>query len=293
VPAPTIRVGIAQGDIAQSDKWSPAVFDRTMQIYAGLTREAAAKGAKVVVWPETAVASWPLQNPMLLAALQGIAQRSRVWVITGMIDRPSQDVYYNAMLDLSPKGAVAGVYRKRMLVPFAEYLPFENLLNSFPLMNEVSRFAPGPGPRLLWAAGTWWGMLICYESAFSSYARATANAGADALVVATDDAWFGGTSGPDQHADFAVLEAVSTGRWIARGAATGISMVVTPQGQIVDRLPVGVRGVLVDDVGHGVVTPYDRFGNLWLFGLALLAIVCGAVRPRMATVGWRSRRGGG
>jgi apolipoprotein N-acyltransferase len=292
VPAPpTLRVAVAQGDIAQSDKWSPAVFARTIQVYAGLTRRAAARGAKIVVWPETAVTSWPLQSPLLLETLAGIARQSKVWIFTGMLDRPSPVEYYNAMLDLTPRGAPAGVYRKRMLVPFAEYLPFEHLLTSFPLMNEVSRFRPGPGPHLLPAAGLLWGVLICYESAFAPYARATANAGADAIIVATDDAWFGGTSGPDQHADFSILQAVSTGRWIVRGADTGISMIVTPKGNVVTRLPTGVQGIIVADIGRGFETPYDRLGNLWLFVLAVLAIGAGFVRSRTLQEGWRSRRG--
>jgi len=290
-PAATLRVGIAQGNVAQNDKWSPAVFARTLAVYGDLTRKATARGAKVVIWPETAVTSWPLQNPMLLATLEGVAKKSKIWILTGMIDRPSATEYYNAMLDLTPIGSTAGVYRKRMLVPFAEYLPFESLLNSFPLMGEVSRFRPGPGPHLLPAAGFWWGMLICYESAFAPYARATANAGADAFIIATDDAWFGGTSGPQQHADFAVLEAVSTGRWIVRGADTGISMIVTPKGRVVALLPVGAQGVIVSDVGRGFVTPYDRFGSAWLLALAALAILAAVARSRAIATGWRSRRG--
>lgn len=288
---PRLRVGVAQGNISQREKWSPAIFSQTIATYASLTRKAAARGARLVVWPETAVTSWPLQDPVLLHALEAIAQRSHVWVITGMLDRPAQDVYYNAMLDLSPKGSVFGVYRKRWLVPFAEYLPLAGVLGKIPIMDNVSRFSAGAGPRLLQAAGFQWGVLICYESAFAPYARATTNAGSDALIVATDDAWFGGTAGPDQHADIAIMDAVSTGRWVVRGADTGISLIVDPRGKVVALLPVGQQDVIVADVGRGVETPYDRFGIAWLLVLAAFALIAGVVRTRDATIGWRSRRG--
>ena len=216
LPPASLRVAVAQGAISQREKWTPAVFERTLATYSALTRQAAARGARVVIWPETAVTSYPLQEPWLLERLEGIASTSGVWILAGTIDRPSEDGYYNAMLELTPTGTVGGVYHKRMLVPFAEFLPLDGLLRPLPLFDAASRFVAGPGPHLLGAAGWQFGTLICYESAFAPYARATANAGADALIVATDDAWFGGTTGPDQHADIAVVTAVATGRWIAQ-----------------------------------------------------------------------------
>ena len=235
---PQLRVAIAQGNISQREKWSPATFARTLTTYTDLTRQAAARGAKLVVWPETVVTAYPLQQPALLQSLESLASQTGVWIAAGTIDRPASDVYYNALLMLTPLGSVAGVYHKRLLVPFAEYLPMDSLLRRLPLMDSASRFVPGPGPHLLPAAGYQWGALICYESAFAPYARATANAGADALIVATDDAWFGGTGGPYQHADVAVVNAVSTGRWIVRGADTGISEIIDPK---VDHRPAGPR----------------------------------------------------
>jgi apolipoprotein N-acyltransferase len=292
VPPPVLRVAVVQGNVSQLEKWSPAIFAQTIHTYAVLTRKAGARGARVVVWPETAVTGAPLQDPLLLQMLEGIAAQSNVWILTGIIDRPSDEVYYNALLDLSPEHKVGGVYHKRWLVPWAEYLPLAGLLGRIPIMNDVSRFSPGPGPHLLPAAGFWWGTLICYESAFAPYARATANAGADALVVATDDAWFGGTNGPPQHADVAIVDAISTGRWVVRGADTGISMVVSPRGEVVAQLPLGIKGTIVANVGRGISTLYDRFGIAWLLALSVIAIVTAAVvRSGVTASGWRSRRG--
>ena len=139
-------------------------------------------------------------------------------------------------------------------------------------MRNASAFLRGPGPHLLPAADSTWGPLICFESAFAPYARATANAGADVLVIATDDGWFAGTTEPYQHADAAALQAVATGRWVVRAASTGISEIIDPHGEVVAKLGVGRRGIITGDVGRGITTLYDRYGIAWLLALSLIAV---------------------
>ena len=194
--APRWKVAIAQGDISQRVKWSPEIFAHTIQVYSGLTRQASKRGARVVVWPETVVTAYPLQEPWLLHDLEAVASTSHVWLVAGTVDKLTPRGYHNSVIDLTPAGKLATVYDKHLLVPFAEFLPLDRVLRRLPLLNQASDFFPGPGPHLLSADGVPFGILVCYESGFSPYARATANAGAQALIVVTDDAWWGDTSGP-------------------------------------------------------------------------------------------------
>ena len=291
LPPARLPVGIAQGNISQRVKWSPEIFAQTIELYTGLTRKAAAAGARVVVWPETVVTAYPLQEPWLLHDLQAVAAASHVYLLTGTLDKLTPRGYHNAVLDLTSSGKLASVYDKHILVPFAEYLPLDRVLRRLPLMSEASDFFPGPGPHLLTADGVQAGILVCYESGFASYARATANAGASALVIVTDDAWWGDSAGPYQHLDMAVIDAVQTGRWVVRGAATGVSAIIDPAGRFVKLLPLDVTGTIVAPIGAPVETPYDRFGALWLVLLALVALVAGFVPGRTRSMGWRSARG--
>ena len=291
VDAPSVRVAIAQGGISQREKWSPAIFEHTMAVYSDLTHRAAAQGARVVIWPETAITSNPLQNPSLLAYIERLAAANNVWLIAGAIDRPQETTLYNSVLELSPSGAFAKKYDKHILVPFAEYLPFEDALRGLPLFSEASHFSSGAGPVLFDAAGLRFGPLVCYESAFAPYAREISNAGADALVIVTDDAWFGDTSGPYQHAEMSIVDAVETGRWVLRGGDTGISEIIDPKGRVVGSLGLSTSGVLNGVIGAPVGAPYVRWGIWWLLVLAGAAFVWGLYPRRRIAYGWRSRRG--
>ena len=268
-----LRVAIAQGDVEQRSKWSAATFAGSQAVYADLTREAASLGARVVVWPETAITESALQDETMVARMEALAKTTHAWVLAGALDSPGTGGYYNALLDFTPDGSVGGVYHKHWLVPFAEFVPFESILGRLPLMRSSSAFLSGPGPQMLPADGYRFGPLICYESASASYARETANAGADLIVVVTDDAWFDDTDEPYQHTDAAVVQAVATGRWIVRAASTGISAIIDPHGAIVSELGIGRRGVVVGDVGKGVTTMYDRYGVRWLLLLCLAVVL--------------------
>ncbi len=73
--------------------------------------------------------------------------------------------------------------------------------------------------------------LICWESAFADLAYAQLQHKAQILVVSTDDAWFGKTSGPYMHAQIAQFRAIESGAYVVRAAATGISGIIAPDGR--------------------------------------------------------------
>jgi len=219
-----------------------------------------------------------------LAALQALTRSQNVWLVAGTVSSPQRGFLYNVIMTLDPRGNVGGVYLKHVLVPFAEFLPFESLFRALPGFNKASAFRPGPGAQVLEVDGQRFGPLICFESAYASYARATVRLGTSALLIVTDDAWFGPTSGPVIHADLAAIDAVATGSWVVRGADTGISQIIDPKGRVVATLPLEAQGTLVADIGPPIDTPYVRFGAVWLFAVAALALVPAMLRRRGRTV---------
>jgi len=246
--------------------------------------------ADVILWPEvslpvTAVADGTLDP--VYTRLTADAQRP---ILQGAITRTGED-YYNAVVltepgDL-PFDAARNVYRKRRLVPFGEYVP---LARALPFLQTI---VPIPGS---FAAGdeaktipvftldqnrVRLGPLICYEDVYPTFARATIRAGADALFVATNNAWFGPGAGSTQHAAHAVLRAVETRRPVLRVGNAGWSGWIDAYGYVrwhmVDPLTeeMAFRGVDMvavtrDPTWRNRLSAYTRWGDWPMLALALM-----------------------
>jgi len=277
-PPPVIPVAAIQGNIAQSLKWQPGALSHAVSTYETLTRQATARGPRLIVWPETVIAlsgSGLQQNLPLVQQFTGLAKQARATIVAGSIDMHGGR-YYNALYMISPSG-VAGIYDKRQLVPFAEHFPGQKYLWWLPYIGSLNgNFAEGDGTGVFpTTAGLRIGALICWESAFGDIAYDEVRDGAQILVVATDDAWFGTSSGPYQHAQIAQMRAIESGEYVVRAAATGISGVIDPSGAWQTRLGLQQFGVAYGRVGAPAGSVYARIGpaRIW-FALAALYLLC-------------------
>src|SRR5207248_2248739 len=136
---------------------------------------------------------------------------------------------------------------KHYLVPVVERVPFVpvRLFRSVPgLGNWSGGFSPGSTLPLYPSSLGRFGVVICYESAFEDLARRYRAAGADFLVNITNDAWYGRTAGPYQHATHLVMRAIETRTGIARAANDGISEFVDPLGRTYSATGLEVEAVM-------------------------------------------------
>jgi apolipoprotein N-acyltransferase len=175
-------------------------------------------------------------------------------------------------------GRVLGAYDKIHLVPFGEYLPFQDFLESLGFMQLTGvrgGFSAGAGPRLLAIPGAPPASpLICYEIIFPGDVTEK-DSRPGWLLNVTNDAWFGSSAGPYQHFHQAQVRGVEQGLPVVRAANTGISAVIDPYGRILAEIGLGQRGVL-DATLPKVASPtlFVRFGNWLEFGLLVLAALC-------------------
>src|SRR5665213_1686646 len=121
-------------------------------------------------------------------------------------------------------------------------------------------FAAGSVDAVFPTDGLRFAPLICWESAFADLAYAQVRDGAQLLVVSTDDAWFGDTAGPYQHAQIAQLRAIEDGVWVVRAAATGISGIIAPDGRYVARSALDTQTIVTGLVGSPPGSPFAHFG---------------------------------
>jgi apolipoprotein N-acyltransferase len=278
-----LRVGLVQANIAQDEKWDPARAERNLVRHVELTRDAAARGARLVVWPESAVPYRYDESPRLAEGLRTLAREQGVHLLFGNDDRGldagGKERYYVGAKLLSPEGELRLRYHKIRLVPFGEYVPLQPLITlggrvTAKLVQQVADFTPGEAPRTGLAEGHRVGAFICYEAIFPDLVRRFAAEGADLLVNVTNDAWYGRTSAPHQHMAMAVFRAVENGKYLVRAANTGISAVVDPRGRRLAESGLFEEAALVRDVplvpGR---TFYTRYGDVFAGASVLASLV--------------------
>ena len=269
-----LRVGLVQGNIDQAQKWDLQFRGMIVDRYMSLSREALRTGAALVIWPEAATPFYfDLEEPWAAPIRQLAAERQTPFLIgsdelvSGQT-RP-EDKYYNSAVLVGADGRSHGVYRKMRLVPFGEFVPFQNVLFFVgPLVQAVSNFSHGTEPVVFDAgSGRRISVSICYESIYPWISRAFVERGSQLLATITNDAWFGRSSAAYQHFEQGAIRAVEEGRYVVRAANTGISGAVDPYGRVLAATSLFEPAVVPVDVrllDHRTI--YSRLGDVavWL-----------------------------
>jgi len=288
-----IRIAAVQGAIDQSLKWEPSYRAATIKTYETLTSSAKEKFPKtrLAVWPETAMPFYFQDDSGSRQQVLELAKRLKISILLGS---PSYSygknggiAYENSAFLIGSDGRIHGRYDKQHLVPFGEYMPW-GILTSWAraFLPTAGEFVPGIDASPLVVDDYRLGVLICFESIFPEISRREVALGANILTVITNDAWFGRTSAPWQHADMAVFRAIETRRWVIRAANTGISRIISPTGRIVKQSGLFARGYLSADIGIADrETLYVRYGPYWFFCLNALIFLFVFLKRRQCRKG--------
>ncbi|MCS6919209.1 MAG: apolipoprotein N-acyltransferase, partial [Fimbriimonadales bacterium] len=164
------------------------------------------------------------------------------------------------------------------LVPMGEYVPYRQYLPFLSVFGVVEEdMYAGSDLKPLQAGNLKIGAVICMESTYPWIARGMANAGANLIVVGSNESWFGRTAALEQHLAFSVLRAIETRRWVVRCAPEGISAFISPSGEVIRRAP--AFQAVAESLPINPSAPetlYLRWGDwmVWVgAGLILMALV--------------------
>jgi apolipoprotein N-acyltransferase len=238
------------------------------------------------VWPETASPTVLRQDPRLVASLTAVASELKAPLLIGSIDAEGNPPRFrNTAFVLTDQGIV-GRYDKIHLVPFGEFVPFSRLIGFVRGWAEfIAELEPGTRTVVFQGPPAPYGVVICYEGIFPDLVRDFVRDGARLMVNMTNDAWFGRTSGPEQHLSMYPFRAVEHRVSVVRAANTGVSAFIAPTGQIIRRMKLYERGLLTETMPLRVgKTLFTRLGD-WpgLLSLAVSAAVLALTRrsPRV------------
>ncbi len=293
-PTEPLRVAVIQGNMDSHDKWGGDAYYITTEIYGDLTRQAAAGGASLVVWPETAIPYDLGYEGYRRDFVRELAKECDVGLVVGAFQYDDEGNYYNALFYVEPDGTFhEDFYAKRHLVPFGEYVPMRDVIMTLiPPLAELSALdndvTAGEGTALF---DTEWGKigsLICFDSIYEQLTRDSVRDGANLMVISSNDSWFYDSAAVYQHKSQGQLRAIESGRYVVRAANTGISTVVSPTGEILAWIDPLTKGYSIAEVEmRSQDTLYTVIGNLFVYlciaFVALLLLIgklMGKPRPR-------------
>lgn len=279
--------GMVQPNEGFQEKWDPAHADSVVATLLDGTQHLADEfpKPKLIIWPEAAIPDFLWRRPQWEAKITALVRASHVPILTGVIWadpswRGRTDPYYNGaiLIDSSGDWRTSPVYAKHYLVPVTERVPFlpVSVFRAIPgLRNWSGGFTPGHDLPLYKSELGQFGVIVCYESAFEDLPRKYRAKGANFLVNITNDAWFGRTSAPRQHASHLIMRAIETRMGVARAANSGITEFVDPMGRTYAATKLDERDYISGVIRTTDVIPlYVRLGD-WVGTLVVALTLAG------------------
>ncbi|MHA4893365.1 apolipoprotein N-acyltransferase [Pedobacter sp. PWIIR3] len=301
-----VNVVVVQPDIDPYEKFTSMSSMDQLHILTRLSDSLAQPNTEYFIWPETAIPQPTVEDRIrssaeFITAQSFLSKYKNGTIITGI---ESVKLYndketvsakvnsnggfldnYNAALQIENSANVQ-FYHKSKLVPGVEKMPFPNALSVLgPIFEGFGGTMGGWGwqdkPGVFYAySGIGVVPVICYESLWGSWIGEAVKNNAQFIAVITNDAWWGNTSGKDQHLRYAKLRAIETRRYVVRSANTGISAIINQKGDITQQTKWWTRTALKADINmNDELTFYVRNGDLiaifsYLLGGLLALFVC-------------------
>ncbi len=252
-------IRIVQPDIKQEVKWEKEKIRENLVRTWALTIKPTTKTPDIIVWPETTIS---LVDTTQVRSHEGNIRTmipKGSYLAMGVMEVEQapikgQPIFFNRLSIYDSQGDRRAAYDKHHLVPFGEFLPYQDYwpvkpvafasgsiqggdgIHSF-VIDEIPSFSP----------------LICYEVLFSG--RTVLHDKRPAWILnVTNDAWYGNTSGPYQHLALAQTRAVEEGLPLVRAANTGVSAIFDSHGRMVASLPLNTLGT----IDHALPSPLEK-----------------------------------
>jgi apolipoprotein N-acyltransferase len=186
--------------------------------------------------------------------------------------------YFNSFSIYNHDLEILDFYNKINLVPFGEFLPFENILKKIGLSvitNNYQSFSRGKQRQIIEIKRDDFSLrilpLICYEIIYSG--KIFQNSNFDLIINISEDGWFGSSIGSKQHFVHSIFRAVESGKYLLRSANNGMAAIVNPLGIIEQKVKYGESGYVDFEKSKKIqATIFSKYGNKIFIALILLYI---------------------
>lgn len=301
------NVVVVQPNIDPYQKLENIPVAEQIKILTHLSDSVGQTNTEYFIWPETAIPSradedrirsnpdfYTLQsflskykNGTLITGIESIKIYQTKKTLSAKYD-PQNNQYwdnFNTAMQVENSANVQ-FYHKSKLVPGVEKMPFPKVFSFLDgVFAELGGTVGGWGwqekPGVLYAqSGIGVAPVVCYESLWGAWVGESVKNGAQFIAIITNDAWWGNTSGKDQHEMYAKLRAIETHRDVARSANTGISCFINQRGDVTQRTQWWTRTAIKANVNlNDEITFYVKSGDIIAQLLSIAAILLALIIP--------------
>ena len=253
-----------------------ATVDLAADVRAGREPEPA-----FVLWPENSAAVDPVVDDEVRTGIERAVAAVGVPIVVGApVNGPTADTVLNQGIVWSPETGPGERYSKLHPVPFGEYIPWRDVVfsSNFGQLRLIPRdMLPGELSDPLSVAGVELADSICFDIAYDDGIYHQVREGAEMLVVQTSNAMFINTAQVEQQFEITRLRALETGRHTVVASTNGVTGVIGPDGEVVERVPLRTTAVVVTDVGLSDAVPPSVVVGPWVSRVAALVAVGGVM----------------
>lgn len=280
-----LRINSVESAMAEADSMTIASIqpnfvraDNVAPLYQ-LSQQLLAQHQQIdlLVWPEFPPAFSIIENKQQRAQTASFNKQSNtaLMLVSGYVySDSSKQAYYNAS-HLMQQGKISANYYKQTLVPFFEYLPFEQAMPWLrQLFPQALHYTPGQQANLFQLKQNINIIpAICYEIIFPDNFRHFVQQGGNIIINPVSDSWFGNSAGSALHFSLALFRSIEYRIPLVRVANSGISAYVQASGKI---LPASQTQLMTQDSKVFSValadtsTLYGQFGDWFIYLLSLL-----------------------
>uniref|UniRef100_UPI001C24AE43 apolipoprotein N-acyltransferase n=1 Tax=Nocardia alni TaxID=2815723 RepID=UPI001C24AE43 len=297
-----------------------AVLDNHVRETEALARAIAAGRAPqpdVVIWPENSSDIDPLRNSDAYDEITAVSEQIHAPILVGAVLLNDDDTTTNSVIVWNGANGPGERHDKKIIQPFGEYLPYRSFFRHFSsYADKAGYFVPGHGDGVVHVMGpsssgmsgsgpeaaaernhagpplmpqghsapVAIGVATCYEVAFDRAFEDSMHAGAQILTVPTNNATFGDSEMTYQQLAMSRVRAVEHGRAVVVAATTGVSAIITANGQVLRETPKFVPAWLEAKLPlRHTTTPATAVGPWPEWVLCIVAgitVVASAIRRR-------------
>jgi apolipoprotein N-acyltransferase len=282
-----IRIALIQANTLTEEDMNYREKMAHMKKYKTLTLRATHENPDLIIWPASSLPE-PITSRLVRFTVRRIAYESGTYLLVGGAGnektKPAKEGfngYSNSEFLISPMGFIEGQYNKIRLLPFNEYIPLKDTIRWPQWITTLqTSFIPGDTFTLFKVSDALFGAPICWENMFPDLFRQFVLRGAQFMVSATNEGFFGNTSAPYQSLAMNVFRAVENRIVIARANTTGISCFINWDGEVIDRIndengrDLFVSGYLVRNIPlSNTMTFYTKYGDIFAYVTIVLTIL--------------------